>query len=1266
MSDNFEHDKPYSLTATYLANAEPSQLTASYDLHATFTGVPEGGLPVTQYLNTFGFLATEFATPKLQFTQFTFVVGFTAFSISSPKIYNSTQSISVLGLYSSVFGTTSLKNKNVAITALGFNASSYGRPTLFNLRQYVRHQGFYAGSFGTPLLKNKNTTLYGSGFNASSYGRPTTYNLRQYVRHGGFHTALFGKSYFQGGVKYVTVNGFNVSALPSPRLINTRADQTVRLTGIGAPGLANPNVSPRILYARGFLSPIFGQGRVYNLHQYVRAVGFDTSLYGVPWASHSPRYISPFKVDGYASGYGRVFDRTQFIRHADSPKIPGGIFGDISVRNTRRIIQVAGFDPVGYGDWSNVYSNLTQLHIPTFGDAEFGNQYIWNKTPSVVPQSFDSLAFGDTFISERVRRILGRGFGGSESQRFGKHTLTKPPELNPHGFLSFAAGQPVVSNKTRYVFAGASDNLRMGSGAVVWFRYRYVNLASMGIYAQVFSNPKIEHGIRYLLTQGSNFIAVGRPTVWFRVRSLAAVGIDNIFATNHRVGGTQFVKPYGYVTSLFGERIVPENQAVYGIGFNTQGFSETNRIELHTRWVRATGFLTFGVQTSDRYGRAHVWNKRQYINHSYDSGDGLNPGSFGQWTAIANRNRTMLINGFNASRHGYTKIDNNARPLLISGEIHSSIGAAMITDRVRYVKPETMESPYLSSWGRIFNTAFVIAPVSAKYDQWGHASVVNTRREYRWVGAFESMVFGNPMVAFRIRKLSVESRYSIAPIYMPLPKVDLYTRYIETLGSDSSAFGGSSLHIKWNILTPRWTHREWFGEPHIWNVTPELKQRGNRTEEFGNADVKLYTRYIPMDGYGSLLMGRVNISYRNRSVSVAGRNYMGLGLHKVVKTGAPPYSLQAITLDWAGEDARPDDYEGLGIRPPQPTQFGSPNLKTNVVFATGFVATRFGSHHTQSNGILLESGIQEFAIGNHFIGLKNRTISVPTMGDLLQMRETRPRLSPHTIYAVVESPGQARNNHPYQNIHYVNSDVGSRQPGEVFGNLRVTLRHRKIYLGGFNQSSIPQPTVMLKRRYIRVTGFSTFRMGWHFALDGSPQDVEQYESRNMQAFGRPYLVSPYYGPQTIRVGGINASSFGTSRVEHFHRTIRTSGSSMMIMGASRGGDTAYKPQSLWVGRPMPTIPAGFNAEKFGNTTIGLRVRDVGVFGFDAFNAESDISNFKGRLKVIQVKQPQVIEPKEIYPQSFGHTAYGVPDIRLKVHYIRPDGNSNQFRKGGSI
>ena len=96
----------------------------------------------------------------------------------------------------------------------------------------------------------------------------------------------------------------------------------------------------------------------------------------------------------------------------------------------------------------------------------------------------------------------------------------------------------------------------------------------------------------------------------------------------------------------------------------------------------------------------------------------------------------------------------------------------------------------------------------------------------------------------------------------------------------------------------------------------------------------------------------------------------------------------------------------------------------------------------------------------------------------------------------------------------------------------------------------------------------------------------------------------------------------------------------------------------------PTIPNGFASEIFGKTGISLRVRDVGVIGFDSFISEMDISNFKGRMKVTLVKKPVIIEPKEIELQSFGDTAYGTPGIRLKVHYIRPDGNSDQYRKGG--
>ena len=36
MTHNYEHDRPYALTATYSATPEPSELTAPYDLHATY------------------------------------------------------------------------------------------------------------------------------------------------------------------------------------------------------------------------------------------------------------------------------------------------------------------------------------------------------------------------------------------------------------------------------------------------------------------------------------------------------------------------------------------------------------------------------------------------------------------------------------------------------------------------------------------------------------------------------------------------------------------------------------------------------------------------------------------------------------------------------------------------------------------------------------------------------------------------------------------------------------------------------------------------------------------------------------------------------------------------------------------------------------------------------------------------------------------------------------------------------------------------------
>ena len=1148
------------------------------------------------------------------------------------------------------------------VYAVEFFTQIFGQPSIRNASVFVRPSGLGSAAPPVPRIYNFNQSIFIGGINYSAYGKPLIYNLKQNVTAVNFNSQAFGTAAFLGGVRYIFTPGIAAPAIQKPLVVNTRANQTVNLSspsrGIAPIAPPNPNVSPRILYPKGILAWSFGTPWV---QRNPSPKGFTNDGYGTAWISRSPRYIEPERIQSFESGYAKIFDPTQYIRHADSPKIPGGIFGDIQVKNTLRIISVKGDDQSLYGDWSSVYSNLTNVNALGFNAALFGSTGIQNKTPSIVPKTWDSTDFGLTFVSDRIRRINARGFGITEMNRFGSHVLTKPPELFPRTFLSQAFGQTTISNRRRFIFAGALDSLVFKSDITVWFRYRHLN--PVGIKEIEPSKPKIEHGLRTLLQKGSDLSRVATPTVWFKVRSILAPSIYREFETRHTVGGTQFIKPDGYVASLFGTRIVPENQGIYGTGFNAQGFTEKHKIELHTRWVRATGFLSFGIQTLDRYGTASVWNKRQYIRHNYDSGDGLNPGEFGQWTAIANRNREIKPSGYDASRYGYTQIDNNARPLVPKGINQAIIGKAMIADRVRYLRLEGMEPPYMSGWGRVHNSSFVIAPVSGRHDQWGNAALVNTRRQYRWVGAFDSMVFGNPMISFRIRKLSIESRYSIAPIYMPLPKVDLYTRYIDPPGPDLSAFGGPSLHIKWNTFTPRWTHRELFGDPSVRNLTPELRQRGNNSEEFGHAGVKLYKQYLSIDGYGSELLGKTIISYRDRSMSITGRNYMAFGLHKVVKTGAPPYSLQQITLDWDGEGSRPDNYEGKGIKTPI-DQVGRPSLRSNVLFTEGFVASLFGSHHIQSNGILVYPGIQEFAIGQHSVALRNRNIAAPTLDDFMAFG--LPGLSPHTIYAVRNATPQAVANHPTpRSINYINEHTNEPYPpGEIFGKIVVTLRHRVILARSINNPNMGVPAADLRKRYISPIGFNSFRIGWHILSDGSPQTIEQYNEVDSSAFGKPFVYSMYYGPQKINGRGLSAELFGRPMVEFYNRNIYPQGYIATAMGSRRANDTPYKPQGLWVGKPMPTIPDGFNAEVFGGTAISLRVRDVTVEGFDSFISEMDISNFKGRMKLTLVKKPVVIEPKEIKPEAFGLTIYGTPDIRLKTHYIRPDGNSDQYRKGG--
>lgn len=1149
------------------------------------------------------------------------------------------------------FGQPQLTVSAVGIFPFSVFGYASGTAKIWLAQQFVKPTGILGQAFSTPVIKNFHANTDPQGFNATRYGQHLVYNLLQKPTVPGFNASRYGEAYVQGGVKEVRGSGFNSAVLPQPKAINTRADQYVDLRspscGIAPPTIDRPNVSPRILYPMGILPGAFGTAWV---KRNPSPKGFVTDSYGTAWVSHSPRYLKPDFVKAFESGYAKVFDPTQKVGVSGvNTVIAGGIFGDIAIRNKRRFIQVIGSDQSDYGNWSSIFSNLTKVLVQSFDAAVFGNNTIWNKTPSVIPGAWDSNDFGQALIADRIRRVNARGIDFPESQRFGKHTLKKPPELFPAAFNSLRMGSPEISNKRRTLEVNGFSALQLSANLTVWFRARY--LTPDGVNTSSIPAPKIEHGVRFIQHEGADQSRYGVTQIWFRVRKIEPSSIQTNFASNHRVGGTQYLKPDGFIASRFGTRIIPEIQSIYHQGIDSQSFGLA-KIELYKRWIRAQGFYSFGQQASDRYGTAKIWNKRQYIKHNYDSGDGLNPGGFGQWTAVINRNIEIKAFGADASKFGYQQIVNHARPLLPSGFNSAILGRALIAERIRYLRPESMDAPHIAGWTTVFNTAFVLKPPTWSSEGWGKPGVVNTRREYRWIGAFESMLFGQAMISHAIRAISIESRYAINPISIPLPKVDLHTRYIEPVGKEYTALGGPFLSINWNIITTRWSHRELFGSPVTRNVTPELRQRGNVTEEFGKPSVVLLRKYLTLDGYRSETIPKPVIAYRNRSYNLTGFTVFGIGRPTVIKTGAPPYSEQTVSVE----------QKGIGH---DITFMGSPSLRTNVIFATGFNAANFGVHFAQSNSIIVDSGIQELAFGALNILLRNRNIQVPSLGDLLQLAEVKPRVSPHTIYAVKDAPTQAIVNHQPGDLHYVNSDGGRRAPGEVFGAVTVTLQHRTLRQSGAAHSFIGVPSLRLSKHYIAPQPINAFRFGWHLISDGLPRQVGQYESSDTMAFGTAKIEAEQRGPRYITPTRlIGPAEFSKPMIDFRNRQIRPTGFITTQMGNSRGGDTLYKPQSLWVGEPKPTIPVGTDTSIFGQTRIGLRVREVVAEGFEAFASELDISEFGGRMKVILVKKPVIIESKQIKPQTIGQaSSFGVPDLRLKTHYIRPDGNSDQYRKG---
>jgi hypothetical protein len=1134
-----------------------------------------------------------------------------------------TSYITVPGSNQSAIGTPISKPAITTIFVNGFDAFKYGGQSLIQTK-FIAPSGFNSQTFSTPTIWNFKKELKPIGFLSLTVPTHKIYNLKQPIVVQGINSLRFGTAYMQGGVKYLIQNGFNSLNIPVPKVVNTRADQYVNLAngGISTLEIPSPKVSPRMLYPNGILSFLAGTPTV---QRNPSPKGFINTSYGIHWVSHSPRNLLSNGFDSLNIGFLKIYDPTQKIYLADKG-FSVGIFGDILLRNKNKYVYATGFNAQELSVWAVVESNLKKVEITGFDSSNFGLGNTRNKTPSLHPTGFNSFIGLNASVGFRIRYLLPSGFN---LNKFGESKLTKPPELKPSGFNSNEFGNTYISNKVRYISVSGNSSFSSGSHTA-WFKVRTLKQIS-GLSSE-FGQTRVEHSARNIHTSGLDHAAFGHDS-WFSYgkRKIEPVSIYVNFASNHLVGGTRYIHQNGFIATLFGARIIPEIQNIYAIGFSNPVGSHL--IDLKKKYIQTKGFISVGTEPQHRWGNTKINNLRQYVTQLYDSESGLAPPNISGWTNIQNKNRIIGAIGNNLSKVSKPNIENKARQILTIGFDAHSVSIPMISDKIRYIRPDGFDSSYLARWSIVRNSARVLSTKGKDSQIFGYSGITNTRRYFQRIGNFESLSMGMPFIADRIRALTFERRYTIGSPTIPLPKVELLKRYIDEVKlGEVTNFGNSSLTIRFNKITPRWIHRDGYGIPTVKNLTPELLAIGHSSEVYGDANLRTQWRELSQKGIVHSLFGRSDISFKTRKITTFSYDFLRFGLNiNVIKSGAPPYVTQFVYLNIIHTATGTVSGDGDGIAIPT-NQVPAPTLRTNVVnVRQDSHFTNFGLVKIYANTIRVEPGYQDMVIGNHKISLKN--IQIKTQGIESSVIFGAPIVNPRFIR--------------------VSSFISTE-----FSTPKVNHFHRRINVIGNLQSKFDLHKVDLKKKIVKPNGFNAYRTGWNmFSHD---LVLEQFDSNDSQAFGVG-KISFLKGRQIVNTLSIYPPQSGHCTVDNQNKDVKLVGFDSLKMGGALQNDKPFMWQGLRVGPLITGNYGDFESLEFGSSMISLKIRELKLSGFDSFVCDYELSNFNKRMRVTRTNIPKPV--KYLSPVGFDGFKQGVPNIKPAAHYIRPDGNADQYRKG---
>lgn len=900
--------------------------------------------------------------------------------------------------------------------------------------------------------------------------------------------------------------------------------------------------------------------------------------------------------------------------------------------------------------------------------------FYFNLYNQIVVAGINSLTIGSHKLQNATEVALVRGFDAHQTGNL-KLTLHRNI-IKPTGFeVYYDFGQSIIVNKSQAVKTGNLSAQAFGEHSI---KLALQYLAPKGVDGTQFGKAWLSHFIRHLEAKGYDNLRLGRLWISHHTRFIRTNGIgkrERDFATNHHIGGTQTLAPVGLDATQWLTRIIPKNQTI-GISKGIAGEFGTPATYNHTHYLLAKGFgNNDDSATAVRFGKLGIFNQTQTIRQYFIRESGLVPqvfdpkdpngkSDFGKWTAIVNRNKTITAFGVNNTKFGYHQIDNKAVPVLPTS-ITGDIGMPMIAYRVRTFVLDGIEPPYFSYWHVIRNTAKVLKPASIDTMAFGKPSITSNLQSIKPFFSFASNDVGTPMLADRIRTVDVEWRYAIMPPIIALPTVDNLTKYITSKGFDGTdgykrKFGRAQLIERFNIIKSHGREHAVFGQDVlIKNLTPEVWIFGHNSSEFGKTQIRTQWRKIYPFGHQMNGVGKPIIKDRKQKIIADGFNGNGFGWHFVKKGVAPPYSLQYIDFRQFDGGKERDDGFGIDIINHQVT---TPSIRTNVLFAKGFNGQKIGQHQIVSNGILIDSGIFEHYVGNPKVWIKQQFITPKGINAYVgHYKMGKPQLSPYTIYAPnsENATTQAHINHPSKPYTPPMNML-------IFGRVWISNQHRPIapYAGG-NKQSFGRASIINKTYVIAPKGFRGGYFGWHI-IPFVPQTIEQFSQKVHQtAFGSHQIRLIGETKNQIKVGGFAGLNFGKHKIEHFHRTVYLHGFVATQMGQPKWRDTPFMWQGLRVGGRVLGNYGGFDSNAFATAWISNKIREVVATGFDGFISQSDVASFKDRLRVKKIGglPEQQKKAQAISIPSLVAMPPPVPNIKNKAQYIRPDGNSETFRKG---